>query len=206
MKVQEVILKAMAGSLKWWEAAEIIGVFDRTMRRWRERYQEGGYDGLYCGAALGCQRVLKSYRRIEMAACVSSVRTSRPNNTNSIRSPLSRAGQLTTSSIDAPAGRADLVVNSTPLPLILRVLPDPTGPGLSSPSTLYRTFRMTGRRSDVRRSSVASVRPGILFDIATAARENSYTARNGPVFFATKDTCGWSRGLLAKKGGEINST
>ena len=47
MKVQEVILKAMAGSLKWWEAAEIIGVTDRTMRRWRERYQEHGYDGLY---------------------------------------------------------------------------------------------------------------------------------------------------------------
>ena len=46
MKVQEVILKAMAGSLKWWEAAEIIGVTDRTMRRWRERYQKGGYDGL----------------------------------------------------------------------------------------------------------------------------------------------------------------
>ena len=47
MKVQEVILKAMAGSLKWWEAAEIIGVSDRTMRRWRERYEEVGYDGLY---------------------------------------------------------------------------------------------------------------------------------------------------------------
>ena len=47
MKVQEVILRAMAGSLKWWEAAEIIGVTDRTMRRWRLRYQEHGYDGLY---------------------------------------------------------------------------------------------------------------------------------------------------------------
>jgi transposase len=47
MKVQEVILKALAGSLKWWEAAEIIGVSDRTMRRWRERYQDYGYDGLY---------------------------------------------------------------------------------------------------------------------------------------------------------------
>ena len=46
LKVQEVILKAMAGSLKWWEAAEII-VSDRTMRRWRERYQEHGYDRLY---------------------------------------------------------------------------------------------------------------------------------------------------------------
>ena len=47
MKVQEVILKAMAGKLKWWEAAEIIGVSDRSMRRWRQRYEEHGYDGLF---------------------------------------------------------------------------------------------------------------------------------------------------------------
>lgn len=47
MKIQEVILKAMAGKLKWWEAAEIIGVSDRTMRRWREKYEEHGYSGLW---------------------------------------------------------------------------------------------------------------------------------------------------------------
>ena len=47
MKVQEVILKATAGKLKWWEAAEILGVTDRTMRRWRDRLAEHGYDGLY---------------------------------------------------------------------------------------------------------------------------------------------------------------
>jgi transposase len=47
MKIQEVVLKAMAGKLKWWEAAEIIGVTDRTMRRWRERYQEHGNSGLW---------------------------------------------------------------------------------------------------------------------------------------------------------------
>jgi transposase len=47
MKIQEVILKAMAGKLKWWEAAEIIGVTDRTMRRWREKYAEHGYSGLW---------------------------------------------------------------------------------------------------------------------------------------------------------------
>ena len=29
MKAQEVILKAAAGKLKWWEAAEIMGVTDR---------------------------------------------------------------------------------------------------------------------------------------------------------------------------------
>jgi len=47
MKMQEVILRAMAGKLKRWEATEIIGVTDRTMRRSRERYEHYGYDGLY---------------------------------------------------------------------------------------------------------------------------------------------------------------
>ncbi|HST79343.1 MAG TPA: ISNCY family transposase [Verrucomicrobiae bacterium] len=47
MKAQEVILKAAAGKLKWWEAAEIMGVTDRTMRRWRERLDRDGYSGLW---------------------------------------------------------------------------------------------------------------------------------------------------------------
>jgi transposase len=47
MKLQEVILKAMAGKLTWVAAAEIIGVTDRTMRRWRQRWQEHGYSGLW---------------------------------------------------------------------------------------------------------------------------------------------------------------
>src|ERR1700756_879150 len=46
MKVKEVILRAMAKKLSWWQAAEIIGISDRQMRRWRERYEEHGYDGL----------------------------------------------------------------------------------------------------------------------------------------------------------------
>jgi transposase len=47
MKVQEVILRAMAKKITWWQAAEIIGLSDRSMRRWRERYEEFGYDGLF---------------------------------------------------------------------------------------------------------------------------------------------------------------
>ena len=46
MKLQDVLLKAMAKKITWWDAAEIIGVSDRTMRRWRERIEEGGYGGL----------------------------------------------------------------------------------------------------------------------------------------------------------------
>src|SRR5881398_1950775 len=46
MKVREVILRALAKRITWWQAAEILGISDRSMRRWRERYQKHGYDGL----------------------------------------------------------------------------------------------------------------------------------------------------------------
>ncbi len=47
MKVQEVILRAMAKKITWWQAAEIIGISDRQMRRWHDRLEEFGYDGLF---------------------------------------------------------------------------------------------------------------------------------------------------------------
>ncbi len=47
MKVQEVMLQAMAKKITWFQAAEIMGISDRHMRRWRERYQEGGFRGLF---------------------------------------------------------------------------------------------------------------------------------------------------------------
>jgi transposase len=47
MKIQEVILRAMAKKITWCQAAEIIGISDRQMRRWYQRYQEFGYDGLF---------------------------------------------------------------------------------------------------------------------------------------------------------------
>jgi len=47
MKIQEVILRAMAKKITWYQAAEIIGISDRQMRRWYQRYQEFGYDGLF---------------------------------------------------------------------------------------------------------------------------------------------------------------
>jgi len=62
MKVQEVILRAMAKRITWWQAAEIVGISDRWMRRWRERYQEFGYDGLF-----DKRRGKASPRRVPMA-------------------------------------------------------------------------------------------------------------------------------------------
>ena len=62
MKVQEVILRAMARKITWWQAAEIIGISDRHMRRWRERYEEFGYDGL-----LDRRRGKPSAKRVPLA-------------------------------------------------------------------------------------------------------------------------------------------
>src|SRR5437016_4481534 len=47
MRIQEVILQALAKKISWWQAAEIIGISDRQMRRWKRRYERYGYDGLY---------------------------------------------------------------------------------------------------------------------------------------------------------------
>lgn len=47
MRVQEVLLRAMSGLISWVQAAEIMGLSDRSMRRWRERLEKEGYDGLF---------------------------------------------------------------------------------------------------------------------------------------------------------------
>ena len=62
MKVQDVMLQAMAKKITWWQAAEILGISDRHMRRWRERYVEEGYNGL-----LDRRRGKPSRRRVPMA-------------------------------------------------------------------------------------------------------------------------------------------
>jgi transcriptional regulator with GAF, ATPase, and Fis domain len=45
MKVQEVIMKAMAKQITWWQAAEILGVTTRTIRRLRRRWEREGFEG-----------------------------------------------------------------------------------------------------------------------------------------------------------------
>jgi len=47
MKVQEVIVQAIAGKLTWIQAAEILGGSARTIRRYRWRLERDGYDGLF---------------------------------------------------------------------------------------------------------------------------------------------------------------
>jgi hypothetical protein len=47
MKLQEVILRAIAKKITWADAAEISGLSAKTMVRLRQRYEQSGYDGLY---------------------------------------------------------------------------------------------------------------------------------------------------------------
>jgi transposase len=46
MTVHEVLLKALSGEVHWFRAAEILGWSPRTLRRWRERFETYGQNGL----------------------------------------------------------------------------------------------------------------------------------------------------------------
>lgn len=47
MKVQDVIMQALAGQLTWLQAADILGRSPRSIRRLRWRLEHIGYDGLF---------------------------------------------------------------------------------------------------------------------------------------------------------------
>ena len=47
MKIKEVITRAMSGKINWIQAAEILGMSDRQLRRWRNRWSKHGYSGLF---------------------------------------------------------------------------------------------------------------------------------------------------------------
>ena len=46
MRVRDVMLQAMAKKITWWQAAEILGVSPRTMRRWKWQYDQHGFRGI----------------------------------------------------------------------------------------------------------------------------------------------------------------
>ena len=47
MKISEVITRAISGKINWIQAAEILGMSDRQLRRWRKRWDKHGYNGLF---------------------------------------------------------------------------------------------------------------------------------------------------------------
>lgn len=47
MKVQEIMLRAISGQMLWFQAAEVLGISTRQMRRLKRRYEIYGYDGLF---------------------------------------------------------------------------------------------------------------------------------------------------------------
>ncbi|MGH8648733.1 MAG: ISNCY family transposase, partial [Burkholderiales bacterium] len=72
MKIQEVVMRALSGAITWLQAADILGLDPRSVRRWRARYEAGGAVALYdrrCvrpsrrqAPALEVQRILRLYR------------------------------------------------------------------------------------------------------------------------------------------------
>jgi transposase len=61
MRMQDVILRAISGEISWFAAADILQMTPRNLRRWRERYERWGYNGLVD------HRRCPSQRRVPMA-------------------------------------------------------------------------------------------------------------------------------------------
>lgn len=72
MKIQEVIMRALSGAITWLQAADIVGLDPRSVRRWRARFEAGGPVALYDrrglrpsrrkAPAAEVQRILRLYR------------------------------------------------------------------------------------------------------------------------------------------------
>ena len=71
MKRQEVLMRALSGKLTWLQAADILGMEPRSLRRWRARFEAGGAIALYDrrqlpsprkAPALEVQRIVRLYR------------------------------------------------------------------------------------------------------------------------------------------------
>src|SRR5256885_457945 len=72
MKIQQVIVRALSGAITWLQAADILGLDPRSVRRWRARYEAGGPVALYDrrrvrpsrlqAPAPEVQRILRLYR------------------------------------------------------------------------------------------------------------------------------------------------
>ncbi len=62
MKVRDVMVRAISGEYTWWQAAEILGMSPRSVRRWRYRMEKHGYAGL-----IDMRRGVPSPRRAPVA-------------------------------------------------------------------------------------------------------------------------------------------
>ena len=85
MKIQEVILRAMAKKITWWQAAEILGFSDRHLRRIRERYEQFGYESMFDKRQRGTAFVRRSSRDLDLICALQFERTVNRDNTVSIQ-------------------------------------------------------------------------------------------------------------------------
>jgi len=69
MRIQEVVMRAVTGQIQWHQAAEILGVSCRTIRRWKAHYEGSGYD-----AFIDRRRQHPSPRRVPVAMIEEVVR------------------------------------------------------------------------------------------------------------------------------------
>ena len=44
MRIQEIVMRAMTGQIRWFQSAQVLGVSCCMIRRWKAHYEGTGYD------------------------------------------------------------------------------------------------------------------------------------------------------------------
>ena len=47
MRVREVLMRAVQREISWIQAADILGISARNMRRWKVKFETAGLEGVY---------------------------------------------------------------------------------------------------------------------------------------------------------------
>ena len=62
LRVQDVFLQAIARKITWWQAADILGISERTMRRWKAKCERHGFR-----AVLDGRKGKRNWRKVDAA-------------------------------------------------------------------------------------------------------------------------------------------
>src|SRR5208283_4861997 len=95
LKLRDVMSRWEAGGLSQLEAAELLGMSERTFRRWSRRFEEDGEDGFWTGAWGGAPagRFLTTRPRRSSGFTASATPVSRPSiSTSALSGIMASAG------------------------------------------------------------------------------------------------------------------
>ena len=79
MRVREVLMRAVQREISWVQAADILGISARNMRRWKVKFETAGLEGVLDRRTLGHPNPRRVTRRADQEASAAGTSSSAPS-------------------------------------------------------------------------------------------------------------------------------